>query len=58
MEIQQNKLPKDVHLSLRVGKEDLRKLKTVAFWSQKSTSQVIRETIDLAYKVEKMKHVE
>lgn len=58
MEIKQNKAPKDVHLSLRIGKDDLRKLKTVAFWGQKSTSQVIRETIDLAYKVEKMKHPE
>lgn len=58
MEIKQNKDLKDVHLSLRIGKDDLRKLKTVAFWSKKSTSQVIRETIDLAYKVEKMKHPE
>lgn len=56
MEIKQNKAPKDVHLSLRIGKDDLRKLKTVAFWSKKSTSEVVRDTIELAYKVEKMKH--
>ena len=56
MEIRKNKDTKDVHLSLRIGKDDLRKLKTVAFWSKKSTSEVIRDTIELAYKVEKMKH--
>ena len=56
MEIRKNKDPKDVHLSLRIRKDDLRKLKTVAFWSKKSTSEVIRDTIELAYKVEKMKH--
>lgn len=56
MKIKQNKDQKDVHLSLRIGKDDLRKLKTVAFWNKKSASEVIRNTIDLAYKVEKMKH--
>lgn len=56
MEIRKNKDPKDVHISLRIGKDDLRKLKTVAFWSKKSASEVVRDTIELAYKVEKMKH--
>ena len=56
MENRQNKDPKDVHLSLRIGKDDLRKLKTMAFWSKKSAAEVVRDTIELAYKVEKMKH--
>lgn len=48
---------KDVRLITRLSREDLRKLKAVMFWTDKSGSEIVRRGIDLVYKIERSRNV-
>lgn len=48
---------KDVRLITRLSREDLRKLKAVMFWTEKSASEIVRRGIETVYRIEKMRNV-
>lgn len=46
---------KDVRVVVRLGKDEVRKLAAITYYTDKSRSEAIRKAINLLYNVEKTK---